>query len=196
MIRFLYRARGIEVFRIRRPIIVKLKLLLTNSFSSMFIVRSATEDDIPPIVKLAELSHREYARMSPQHQTTVSVEYFTERMTKSFDIAEYYTLVCCPADNSQEILGYCQFLIKHSQAPYLKHKIRAIMDNIVVKQQHRRRGIASQLLEVAEQYALMKGATVIELNTLSMNKDALKLYYKLGFSAESVTMSKIFHPEE
>lgn len=162
----------------------------------MHIIRLATEEDIAPMVVLAELSHREYARMSPQFQKPVSETYWAERFKRSLDLKEYYALVCCPTDNSQEILGYCEFLIRQSQAPYLKHELRAVIDNIVVRQADRRRGIATQLIEVAEQYALMKGASVIELNALSTNKHALRLYYKLGFSAQTVTMSKIFQPEE
>jgi ribosomal protein S18 acetylase RimI-like enzyme len=162
----------------------------------MHIVRLATEEDIVPMVTLAELSHREYARMSPQFQKPVSQEYWAERFKKSLDLPEYYALVCCPADNSQEILGYCEFLVKQSQVPYLKHEIRAVIDNIIVRQSERRKGIATKLIEVAEQYALMKGATVVELNVLSTNKEALNLYYKIGFRAQAVTMSKVFRPEE
>lgn len=158
----------------------------------MNIVRSATEADIFMMVQLAELSHREYSRMSSEFHIPVEAPFWEDRLRKSFKLQNYYALVCCPVDDSSSILGYCEFFIVETQVPYLKHRLRGVIDNIVVQQAVRKQGIATSLIEVAEQYVRMKGATMIELSVLATNRNAINLYANLGYKAQNVVMSRVF----
>lgn len=55
---------------------------------------------------------------------------------------------------------------------------------------HRRRGLATALLEVGHRWARQRGDTQIVLQVLSDNQAALQLYQKLGYAPTSVLMAK------
>lgn len=55
---------------------------------------------------------------------------------------------------------------------------------------HRRRGIATALLQRAHQWASQRGDAQISLQVFHDNQPALSLYRKLGYSPSAITLSK------
>jgi GNAT superfamily N-acetyltransferase len=55
---------------------------------------------------------------------------------------------------------------------------------------HRRRGLATALLEHGHQWARKRGDTQIALQVLSSNEAALQLYQKLGYAPSSILMTR------
>jgi len=66
----------------------------------------------------------------------------------------------------------------------------ALIDNVVVRASHRRRGIGSKLFAHAETWAIDQGATAMELNVWSTNTPAKRLYESLGYAARLVRMER------
>lgn len=61
---------------------------------------------------------------------------------------------------------------------------------LFVEPQHRRRGLATALLQHGHQWAQQRGDRQIALQVLSRNEPALQLYQKLGYTPDSVLMTR------
>ncbi|NJK38910.1 MAG: GNAT family N-acetyltransferase [Oscillatoriales cyanobacterium RM2_1_1] len=61
---------------------------------------------------------------------------------------------------------------------------------LYVDPQHRRRGIASELMHHAEQWAEQRGDQKISLQVFCQNQTALNLYRKLGYQVQALTLHK------
>ncbi|HEY9735086.1 MAG TPA: GNAT family N-acetyltransferase [Trichocoleus sp.] len=61
---------------------------------------------------------------------------------------------------------------------------------LFVDSQHRRRGLATVLLQQGHQWAQERGDRQIALQVLSSNEPALRLYQKLGYAPDSVLMTR------
>jgi ribosomal protein S18 acetylase RimI-like enzyme len=61
---------------------------------------------------------------------------------------------------------------------------------LYVHPQHRRRGIASALMEQAETWARGRGDRQMGLQVFQQNQGAIELYERLGYSVQSLWMTK------
>lgn len=64
----------------------------------------------------------------------------------------------------------------------------AHIDELIIDERHRGKGVGSQLLEKAFEEAKAKGCIEIEVSTGKDNKKALRLYHKTGFKDEYVLL--------
>ena len=64
---------------------------------------------------------------------------------------------------------------------------------LFVHPQHRRRGIGTSLINVAETWARGKGNRQIGIQVFAGNRPALQLYRKMGFQTQSLLMLKSWH---
>jgi ribosomal protein S18 acetylase RimI-like enzyme len=62
--------------------------------------------------------------------------------------------------------------------------------NVQVDEQHRGRGFARAAMEFAEQEAQRRGLSHVALNVFGGNEQARGLYRSLGYSEDSLSMSK------
>lgn len=69
-------------------------------------------------------------------------------------------------------------------------ELRAYILLIYVAPEHRRRGLASYLLEQAEAWAKQRGDRQIGLQVMAQNTAAIALYHKRGYTTISQWMSK------
>jgi ribosomal protein S18 acetylase RimI-like enzyme len=61
---------------------------------------------------------------------------------------------------------------------------------LYVQPDHRRRGLATALLEIAHQWAEAEGHSQISLQVFSHNQAAQALYEKLGYQSEAILMKR------
>jgi ribosomal protein S18 acetylase RimI-like enzyme len=66
---------------------------------------------------------------------------------------------------------------------------------LYVNPDHRRRGLASALLETAHRWARQAGYGQISLQVLSHNQAAQSLYQKLGYQPQAILMSRLLPSE-
>ena len=64
----------------------------------------------------------------------------------------------------------------------------ATLDNIFVLKEYRRRGIGQELYNYFKEDIKNKGIRIIELHTLSNNKNAISFYKKIGFEPYNLQM--------
>jgi len=67
---------------------------------------------------------------------------------------------------------------------------RGLVLELVVKHGYRRRGIGTLLMEEMEAYFRQKGCRVSNLEVFSPNKNAYRLYSKIGYGERSTWMTK------
>lgn len=82
---------------------------------------------------------------------------------------------------NNEIVGYAYVkIITSSDSPEIYTE--ASISGIYVKENYRRQGIATKLINEAKKWCINKGVSYLKLNVLEGNRIALNLYKKLGFN--------------
>ncbi|MDE2869160.1 MAG: GNAT family N-acetyltransferase [Chloroflexota bacterium] len=74
--------------------------------------------------------------------------------------------------------------------PALTPRRYAMVQELVVAQNHQRRGIATRLMAEAHRWARDRGLTQIGLSVYDFNQPALRLYQKLGYAPDSHRFSR------
>jgi GNAT superfamily N-acetyltransferase len=74
--------------------------------------------------------------------------------------------------------------------PILVPRRVAVVENLAVREDFRRAGIGSALMDRALRWAEGLGATEIELNVYEFNQTAIDFYRNLGYATSSRRMSK------
>jgi len=72
------------------------------------------------------------------------------------------------------------------------------IENLYVKKEFRRRGIATRAIRLAEQYALeVMKAPAINMDVIPQNTDALRLYHSLGYDTlQMITVRKSLNDDK
>jgi ribosomal protein S18 acetylase RimI-like enzyme len=90
-----------------------------------------------------------------------------------------------------DIVGVLEVVMKAPQSRdgHVARRV-ALIDNVVVRADHRGRGLGSMLIARAESWAIEQGATAIELNVWATNTSAKRLYESLGYVTRLVRMER------
>jgi GNAT superfamily N-acetyltransferase len=64
----------------------------------------------------------------------------------------------------------------------------AIIDDVVVREPYRGRGIGRALLEAAHRWATARGAAAVQLHVWSWNERARQLYERMGYATRGLVM--------
>jgi len=95
------------------------------------------------------------------------------------------------AQTESSLVGFVHVAIRNApDIPILVPRRYAVVENLAVREEHRRSGIGLALMERAEEWARAKGATSIELNVYDFNKVAQRFYQDLGYEILSHRMTK------
>jgi len=92
------------------------------------------------------------------------------------------------AVEGDRVIGFCSLTLKSNlwQAGYLGH-----IDELIVDEQHRGRGIGRSLLNAIIEAAVKNGCSRIELDSAFHRKDAHKFYETQGFENRAYLFSKV-----
>ncbi len=84
----------------------------------------------------------------------------------------------------------CVMIRESPEIPIFVRRRYAVIESVVVAEEHRRAGIGRGLVEKAHQWAVAEGADSIELNVWEFNQGAVEFYERLGYETASRKMSK------
>lgn len=150
-------------------------------------IRKALESDYTPVLELFDYSDRVHRKEFPQlykepSNPSRSVDYYKEIIEKEDDLF----LV---ADQNSHILGFI-YCIRETAGHIPIHQPRkfAVIDNLVVRPDHQRKGIGRKLMESAKKWAIEEELDQLELNVFSFNSGAITLYENLGYETVSINM--------
>ena len=106
-------------------------------------------------------------------------DYIVDNWYSSFIDKDDSQLFIAVDDN--EIVGYIYVkIITTSDSSDISTE--ASISGIYVKENYRRQGIGTKLINEAKKWCINKGVTYLKLNVLEGNRIALNLYKKLGFN--------------
>jgi len=95
-------------------------------------------------------------------------------------------------EENGKIMGLLMAEKKHNNAiPIAKERITYFIDDIVVDNNFRRKGIGKALYEYLLDIAKSDNVDSIELNVWAFNKSALKFYESLGMTVKNMKLEKI-----
>lgn len=90
------------------------------------------------------------------------------------------------ADHMGELLGLVELVDSAAPSSPLHHPRRhALIDTLVVKEGHQRRGIGRALMEAAHAWAIARGLGQVQLNVWEANPEARAFYEALGYATLS-----------
>ncbi|AGF50817.1 slr1906 [Synechocystis sp. PCC 6803] len=141
-------------------------------------IRAATVEDIPPLANLLIKSFH-----PPQNWLMWSYPFLRLGITEDLRLRmrhgdnAYHCLIAVNSDNG-EILGTAEVSLKHW---FTRPKTTAYISNLAVSPQHRRLGIAKQLIQKCEAIADQWQCRRLSLHVMENNLGAQNLYQTLGF---------------
>jgi len=91
------------------------------------------------------------------------------------------------AEIAGKIVGYVSFL-NRAEFPLETRYTWASINELYVHPDHRRKGIATELMKQAFKHLKSKGVTHVRLNVMTENHATIELYWKLGFKDRSLRM--------
>lgn len=132
-------------------------------------VRKATRDDCE---RIAELHH---AAEFCFDDAAILTHYFDD----SFD-----PVAVLIAETAGAVVGIVELEISHvkSEGPF------GVIKRLVVEPSHRKRGIATCLLEAAFREAEQRGCTYVEGNVAAANFELLDFYWKMGLRPQRMEL--------
>jgi ribosomal protein S18 acetylase RimI-like enzyme len=103
----------------------------------------------------------------------VGKEYFRKKITQEKGI-------CFVADDGGEVIGYVAGSIT-KEIPEYRPILRAEIENIIVKSEHRSKGVGAELVKTFINWCRDNKVVKLHVEAYSPNKKAIEFYKKMGF---------------
>ena len=150
------------------------------------IFRRATKNDVPFIIKMLE--NDKLGKLRENYQEPLSENYYA-----AFEIINNdpnQELMVAENENDPKIIGTFQLTF----IPYLSYqgKLRAQIENVMVREDLRGRGVGQKILAWAIERAKERNAHLLQLTSDKQRPDAIKFYEDLGFTASHEGMKLHF----
>ena len=110
-----------------------------------------------------------------RNSDNISDETLKEDLIKNFE--NLSTLVILDNDN---IVGYLSYIIKE------RHTKKLDVDQLVIMEQYRGKGLGKKLMEEVRNIALKNSCDRNELNCWLFNENALAMYEHIGFDRQRI----------
>lgn len=155
--------------------------------------RRATLDDLGAVTTLLDLQNKFHAEL--MHDIVKRVPYPDVESWCKDQLTEN-NIVIYLAESAE--IGVCGLLML-SEKDYAENEIRhavklAFVDELIVSEAVRGKGIGKTLLAAAEADAKQRGFDAISLNVWGRNQDAIHAYDALGFDVVYQRMTRVLKP--
>jgi ribosomal protein S18 acetylase RimI-like enzyme len=95
------------------------------------------------------------------------------------------------AEYGERLVGSIHVSLRESSpVPILTPRVYAVIENVIVDEVFRQKGIGQMLMREAEAWAQENGASMVELNVYDFNQAAIALYERLGYHMVSHKMAR------
>lgn len=139
--------------------------------ASNYIIRRASHTDIPGLIELLQILFI--------IETDFSVDKSKQRIGLEMMLSDSTNRCIMVADVNQQVVGMCTAQILVSTA---EGGVVALIEDLVVDNEHRGKGIGRNLLLSVENWAAEKGAKRLQLLADRNNTPALKFYQKMRWN--------------
>lgn len=155
------------------------------------IVRRATSNDFPEILKLAEQINREHADYHPDIFLSVTNAQNERNYWQTFLDDDLSTLRVAVIDD--EVCGFVTVRITdNTTIPFLRRSRVSRVGTIVVERMRHGQGVGRALMMDAEAWSQQQGARELRLEVFEFNYPAQQFYTRLGFAPQSRILRKVF----
>lgn len=113
---------------------------------------------------------------------------YDKNLKKDYEVKKYFenlyknknnALFIAKDDKNNGIgYAYCK-IITDDNGPQISQV--ALLDGLYVNEEYRKQGFATSLVQECKNWATIAGAKIFELNVISENQEALKLYENFNF---------------
>lgn len=134
-------------------------------------IKQANTSDVEKILPL----FNEYRSFYRQPVSDKSINFLYERIQKNQSVIFYY-------EESNKIMGFVQLYPSFSS---IGLGSTWILNDLYISPEHRRKKIATKLIEKTLSFAKDSNAINVQLSTLIPNINAQELYKKLGFKKDN-----------
>jgi ribosomal protein S18 acetylase RimI-like enzyme len=160
---------------------------LPADVASGYVIRPATALDIPEIVSIwGELAHH-HARLDPAFAPSSDwreeYRYFVRSLLGRDD-----ALALVGADGGR-LVGYAVGRVSLLPGFFARRR-RGYIHDVVIREDHRRRGLGRRLAEGLLIWMRGQGVTLIELTVATANTEAVSFWERLGFSSYMLHMKR------
>ncbi len=132
------------------------------------------------------LHHKLYPDVFKPYDKSEIARFFEKELAKE-------TTKAFIAMDGESCLGYMLlFIHRFDENPFQYKRNYLILDQILVKENVRSKGIGKLLLNEAFSFAQSNQINVVELSHWTLNETARLFFIKNGFSSNKITMSKTF----
>src|SRR5687768_10163417 len=157
--------------------------------SSTFTIRRATENDAPALGRLGALLLRAHHKfdeqrfMAPGRNPEAGYGSFLRSQLRDDDVAVFV------AEREGEVIGYVYAGLEPRSWKELREACGFIHD-IAVREEGRRTGVATALVDAAIAWLRSRGAPRVVLWSAEQNAPAQRLFDRLGFRRTMVEMTR------
>ena len=153
----------------------------------MLKILEATKEDIPSLIKLnnevQELHRNWYPEIFKKLDSNELKQWFIEALGNINTKIHIAFIDSFP-------VGYLISKIINREENVFKYSSKCMdIDQIVISEKYRNKGIGKKILEEVTSYAKGLGIITISLSVLTKNSNAINAYTKMGFEPESIKMT-------
>ena len=144
------------------------------------IIKEASKDDINNgLLEVYIEGYRYHQNGRPDIFINVSNDTLKEDLIKGFEEFKYLIAI-----ENEKVVGYLAYKIKE------KHSKKLHVDQIIVSEVNRRKGIGKKLMDYAEQIANKEDCDRLELDCWTFNQNALNMYENIRFDRQRIMYEK------
>lgn len=144
------------------------------------VIKEASIEDINNgLLEVYIEGYRYHQNGRPDIFINVSNDTLKEDLIKGFEEFKYLIAI-----ENEKVVGYLAYKIKE------KHSKKLHVDQIIVSEVNRRKGIGKKLMNFVEQIADKEDCDRIELDCWTFNQNAINMYEYIGFDRQRIMYEK------
>lgn len=144
------------------------------------VIKEASIEDINNgLLEVYIEGYRYHQNGRPDIFINISDDALKEDLIKGFEKFKYLIAI-----ESEKVVGYLAYKIKEKRSKKL------YVDQIIVSEVNRRKGIGKKLMNFVEQIADKEDCNRIELDCWTFNQNAINMYEYIGFDRQRIMYEK------
>lgn len=141
-----------------------------------YSIREATLNDFDKgLLKVFIEGYRYHQNGRPDIFANISDNDLKNDLIENFDRLNTIVIL-----EDESIVGYLSYKIKE------KHTKKLDVDQLVILEQYRGKGLGKKLMDEAKEIAIDNGCDRIELNCWMFNENALAMYEHIGYNRQRI----------
>lgn len=149
------------------------------------MISIANLSDIAKITDIHKQLHQFHCDIEPETYTMPDNEFFSDFLMSALGNENCEIFIC---EDNGVVKGYALITKMLRDTPLKIRKNVCFVEQLAVSEKYRRQGIGTELLTFIKTYAKDNNFDVLKIGVRAENKNAYKLYEKMGFEPQLINM--------